>query len=55
MLVSRKEKSMKIETSVKRLESEVDEINKRMANIQIKIEQSSISLKQVFTNVVYYL
>ena len=47
MLVNRKEKCMKIEAGVKRLETEVDEISKRMAGIQLKIEQSCVTLKQV--------
>jgi prefoldin subunit 5 len=46
--MSRKEKCMKIEAGIKRFESEVDEITKRMTKIQSKIEQRSISLKQVF-------
>ena len=47
VLVNRKEKCMKIEAGVKRLETEVDEISKRMVGIQLKIEQSSVTLKQV--------
>ena len=47
VLVNRKEKCMKIEAGVKRLETEVDEISKRMAGIQLKIEQSCVTLKQV--------
>jgi len=38
---------MKIEAGVKRLETEVEEITKRMAGIQLKIEHSSVALKQV--------
>jgi hypothetical protein len=40
---------MKIEAGVKRLETEVEEITKRMAGIQLKIEQSSVTLKQVIS------
>lgn len=45
--MSRKEKCMKVEAGIERFESEVDKNTKRMINIQSKIEQRSISLKQV--------
>ena len=48
MLVNRKEKCMKIEAGTKRLESEIEELSKSMANIQSKIDKSSISFQQVF-------
>jgi len=47
VLMSRKEKCMKVEAGIERFESEVDKNTKRMINIQSKIEQRSISLKQV--------
>lgn len=47
LLVNRKEKYMKTEAVVTKLEQEVEETNKRIQNIQTKLEKTAISLKQV--------
>lgn len=47
ILVSRKEKYMKIEAVVTKLEGEVEDANKRIQNVQARLEQAVVALKQV--------
>lgn len=46
-LVNRKEKYLKIEAVVTKLEEEVDDITKRMQSINFRIEQATNTLSQV--------
>jgi hypothetical protein len=47
VVVSRKEKYMKTESSITKLESDVDDLTKRVHMINISLEKGSINLKQV--------
>lgn len=47
ILVNRKEKYMKIEAAVTKLEGEVEDTNKRIQNVQARLEQAVAALKQV--------
>ncbi len=47
LVVTRKEKYLKIEAIVKKEEKEVDEITKRIRSTHAKLEQETNTLKQV--------
>lgn len=47
ILVNRKEKYLRIEASVTKLEEEVDDLTKRIQHTNSKIDQASNNLKQV--------
>lgn len=48
LVVNRKEKYMKIEAIVTKLEKEVEDIIKRINNTNARLEQASNNLKQVY-------
>jgi|688.fasta_scaffold1863694_2 hypothetical protein len=50
ILVSRKEKYMKTESNITKLESDVDDLTKRIQHINLSLEKASITLKQVKKN-----
>lgn len=49
VLVSRKENFMKIEAHVKKMEGDVDNLTKRINNINTSLEKAVVTLKQVKT------
>lgn len=46
-LLQRKERYMKVEASVKRLEAEVEEVSKRLQATNVRLEHAQATLKQV--------
>ena len=47
IVISRKEKYMKTESNITKLESDVDDLTKRIQHINLSLEKASITLKQV--------
>jgi hypothetical protein len=52
IVVSRKEKCMKTESNITKLESDVEDLTKRIRHINLSLEKATITLKQVKKNFV---